>query len=70
MCLVFKLLLPSVEPEEEISFEDLESRAKSGNAKAQTKVSVKESFINTVDFNDHMVGAEQISQLMINVTLE
>lgn len=33
------LFLPE-EPEEEVSFEDLEARAKAGDAKAQTKVSV------------------------------
>lgn len=31
----------SEEPEEEISFEDLEDRARAGDAKAQTKVSVR-----------------------------
>ena len=33
------VLFPLEEPEEEVSFEDLEERAKSGEAKAQTKVS-------------------------------
>lgn len=46
VCLVFNFLFSSDEPEEEVSFEDLESRAKSGDAKAQTKVSVKEHFTN------------------------
>lgn len=66
-CLVNKFLFPPEEPEEEVSFEDLEERAKSGDAKAQTKVSDNEHIANTIDFNEHMVGTEQISQVMMNV---
>ena len=47
-CLVNNFLFSSEEPEEEISFEDLEERAKSGEAKAQTKVSVNEHIANTL----------------------
>lgn len=61
-CLINNFLFPSEEPEEEVSFEDLEERAKSGDAKAQTKVSVNEHIANTIDFNDHMVGTEQIRE--------
>ena len=50
-----------------MSFEDLEERAKSGDAKAQTKVSVSEHTANTVDVNGHMVASEQIGQVMTNV---
>lgn len=60
-CFMINFLFPSEEPEEEASFEDLEERAKSGDARAQTKVSVNEHIANTVDFNDHMVATEQIS---------
>lgn len=35
-----KCLSSPEEPDEEVSFEDLEDKAKSGDAKAQTKVSV------------------------------
>lgn len=59
-CLLNNCLFPSEEPEEEVSFEDLEERAKSGDAKAQTKVSVSEHIANTIGFNGHMVGTEQI----------
>ncbi len=61
-CLINNYLLPSEEPEEEVSFEDLEERAKSGDAKAQTKVSVNEHIASTIDINDHMVGTEQIGE--------
>lgn len=64
-CLINSYPFLSEEPEEEVSFEDLEERAKSGDAKAQTKVS--EHIASTTDFNEHMVGTEQISQVMINV---
>lgn len=40
------LCLPK-EPEEDVSFEDLEERAKSGDTKAQTKVSVRLLFANS-----------------------
>lgn len=40
------LCLPK-EPEEDVSFEDLEERAKSGDTKAQTKVSVHLLFANS-----------------------
>lgn len=69
-CMVNHFLFPSEEPEEEVSFEDLEERAKSGDAKAQTKVSDNEQIASAIDFNDHMVGTEQISQVMINIILE
>lgn len=69
-CSVSGFLFPSEEPEEEVSFEDLEVRAKSGDARAQTKVSVSELTANTFNFNGHMVGTEQIGQVMINVNLE
>lgn len=49
-CFMINFLFPSEEPEEEASFEDLEERAKSGDARAQTKVSVNEHIANTVDF--------------------
>lgn len=51
----------SEEPEEEVGFEDLEERAKSGDAKAQTKVSGNEHTANTVKFSHHMVMTEHIS---------
>lgn len=47
-CFINDLLFSSEEPEEEVSFEDLEERAKSGEAKAQTKVSVNELIANTL----------------------
>lgn len=40
------LCLPK-EPEEDVSFEDLEERAKSGDTKAQTKVGVHLLFANS-----------------------
>lgn len=43
-------LFLSEEPEEEVSFDDLEVRAKSGDARAQTKVSVDEHIANTILF--------------------
>lgn len=49
------------EPEEEVSFEDLEERAKSGDAKAQTKVSDNDHTADTVDFSRHMVMTEHMS---------
>lgn len=52
---------PSEEPEEEVSFEDLEERAKFGDAKAQTKVSVNKHIADTADLKDQMVGTEQTS---------
>lgn len=51
----------SEEPEEEVSFEDLEERAKSGDAKAQTKVSGNDHTADTVDFSRHMVMTEHMS---------
>lgn len=60
--MIFLFLLE--EPEEEVSFEDLEERAKSGDAKAQTKVSVTEHIVNIIDFNSHMLGTKPIDQLM------
>lgn len=48
-CSVNGCLFLLEEPEEEVTFEDLEQRAKSGDAKAQTKVSGGEHTANTVD---------------------
>lgn len=49
---------PREEPEEELSFEDIEERAKSGDAKSQTKVGVSEQIANAVDLNKH-IGAQR-----------
>lgn len=64
---IYCLLFPSEEPEEEVTLEDLEERAKSGDARAQSKVS--QHIANTIDFNDHMVGTGRISQLTMNSIL-
>lgn len=56
---MLNLVFPSEEPEEEVSFEDIEERAKSGDAKSQTKVSVSEQIANAVDLNKHMAAQQR-----------
>jgi len=59
------ILFPSEEPEEEVSLEDLEEKAKSGDARAQCKVSVHQHIAKIIDCNGHTVA----SQVMMNVIL-
>uniref|UniRef100_A0A667Y001 Wolframin ER transmembrane glycoprotein n=1 Tax=Myripristis murdjan TaxID=586833 RepID=A0A667Y001_9TELE len=48
----FFFLFPPEEPEEEINFEELEERAKSGDAKAQTKVGMGRFFLALAEERD------------------
>lgn len=57
---MLNFVFPSEELEEEVSLEDIEERAKSGDAKSQTKVSVGEQIANAVDLSKHMAARQRL----------